>query len=366
MMSHNIKKVMAVIFAICLIWAAMPGTVEAAGPTVNLRNVFEMMGSVVTWDASTNSILVTREGVNLQFKLYSNRAVKNGVPITMDQPITVDSRGNSLISVYAVYWLAKNYAREEGVYQVQSGDSLWKIATARGVTVAQLKQWNRLTSDIIYPGQVLHTKDPYYTVKAGDTLYGIASRNQITIEQIKEANGLAGDMIYIGQRLYIPPRPSVSRPPMLTEAVFPLMDRTYDAYSNTYGDDRSYSITGEASRIHEGIDIMAKTWTPVFAAEDGVVIRKGWSTLGGWRLTVQTANGIAYYYAHMAGYAEGVNLGSRVSKGQLVGFVGSTGYGPEGTSGNFVPHLHVGLYDTNMDPWKPINPYPYLRWWEYR
>ncbi|MNP66451.1 L-Ala--D-Glu endopeptidase precursor [compost metagenome] len=70
----------------------------------------------------------------------------------------------------------------------------------------------------------------------------------------------------------------------------------------------------------------------------------------------------AFYYAHLSRYAEGIGPGSKVTKGQLIGYVGSTGYGPEGTSGLFLPHLHVGIYQTS--PWKALNAYPYLSWWE--
>ncbi|CAM3391488.1 M23 family metallopeptidase [Marinicrinis lubricantis] len=248
---------------------------------------------------------------------------------------------------------------------VKPGDTLWKISLAYGVTVNQLKQWNSLPSDMIYVGQHLATSDPYYTVKAGDSLYSIANKTESTIQGIKQANNLTSNALTLGQRLYIPPQPSVAQPNMFSEGIFPLIDKTYDAFTNTYGDARSYAA-GETSRVHEGNDIMAKSWVPIFSVEDGVVVRYGWSELGGWRLTVKASNGIAFYYAHMSGYANGIKNGATVKKGQLIGYVGSTGYGPQGTSGKFLPHLHFTMYDTNVNPWKSMDPYLYLKWWENR
>lgn len=342
----------------------VPGFTHAAAPTTNLREVFESMGASVKWVEATKSIEVERGNVQLSFKTDSNIAIKNGSSVTMDTPIFVNQSGKAQISVYAIYPLAKDHKREKH-YIVQPGDSLWKISLKYAVSVHQLQEWNNLPTDMIYVGQHLVTQDPYYIVKPGDTLYRIASQTQSSISEIQRVNQLESTSLQIGQKLYIPPAPSVQQPPMFTQGVFPLMDGTYEAFTDTYGDQRTFTL-GLTSRVHEGIDIMAKTWVPLFAADDGVVIRKGWNTLGGWRLTVQSSNKVAHYYAHMAGYADGIANGSTIKKGQLIGFVGATGYGDVGTTGKFVPHLHFSLYDTTVSPWKPLNPYTYLRWWESR
>ncbi|MFD2443947.1 NlpC/P60 family protein [Bacillus sp. CGMCC 1.16607] len=98
----------------------------------------------------------------------------------------------------------------ENTYKVQSGDTLWKIATANGITVNELKTWNQLTSDNIYINQTLsllaphtHSTSTTYVVKSGDMLWVIAKNAGITVDQLKSLNGLISDMIYVGQVLKV-------------------------------------------------------------------------------------------------------------------------------------------------------------------
>ncbi len=91
------------------------------------------------------------------------------------------------------------------VYTVKSGDSLWKISSANGLTVAQLKQYNGLTADAIYAGQKLTLRPAQkYTVKSGDTLWLISQKYGTTADKIVSFNGLTGTGIYPNQVLYIP------------------------------------------------------------------------------------------------------------------------------------------------------------------
>ncbi len=147
--------------------------------------------------------------------------------------------------------------------------------------------------------------------------------------------------------------------PQLSDAtrVFPLpKDAGYSFYPE-FGADRTFG--GE--RPHEGVDIPAPEGTPVRSVCNGVVTKKGWLTLGGWRIGVTDAFGVYHYYAHLSAYAD-VEIGDAVSAGQVLGYVGSTGYGPEGTSDQMIPHLHFGLYADDV----AFDPYPYLKEWEVR
>lgn len=137
--------------------------------------------------------------------------------------------------------------------------------------------------------------------------------------------------------------------------IFPLpLDSDY-GYEDGFGDGRSFG--GE--RSHEGIDIIVEKGTPVLSVCNGVVTQKGWLTLGGWRIGVTDAFGVYHYYAHLSSYAD-VEVGDAVSAGDVLGYVGSTGYGPEGTDDQMIPHLHFGLYVDDV----AVNPYDYLRHWE--
>lgn len=338
---------------------------KASTGMVAVRNVFESMGARVEWIADGQVIRIQRGSNQIQLAVGSRIAYKNGQQITMDQPVRVNAKTHlAEMSTRHVYELAKSENRERH-YRVQAEDTLWKISIRYGVTIDQLLEWNGLITPMIYPGQHLNVSNPFYIVLQGDTLSKIASSNESTVAEIKSANGLKNDLLQPGQRLYIPPQASIKPPDMFKDGRFPLVEGTYQPYTDGYGDPRTFSTTGN-TRSHEGIDIFAKQWIPIFAIDNGRVIRKGWNYYGGWRLTVESNNGIAFYYAHMTGYAEGTEMGTHIKKGQLIGYIGSTGYGEEGTRAMFEPHLHLGMYDTKSQPWKPMNPYWYLKWWEFQ
>ena len=272
---------------------------------------------------------------------------------------------------------------ERGIYtthKVRTGETLSIIARDYQISLTDLKAWNHLTSDRIYVNQTLYVAKPapsttpsgdsqetpakeaiIHKVEAGDTLYKIALKYGTTVATIKSLNNLTSETIYVGQLLKVSdgtnPAPAV--PDRLKDAVFPLKAGTYQPFGDTYGDSRAYG----GDRVHEGTDIMAAKGTPIYSATDGTVIRKGWGELGGWRLTVRTNEGVYLYYAHMQGYASNISEGQTITKGQLIGYVGDSGYGPVGTTGKFTPHLHFGMYDLN---WNPVNPYPYLKYWEWK
>lgn len=99
----------------------------------------------------------------------------------------------------------------EQTYQVQAGDSLWKIASTHHVTVDQIIQYNHLSSSSIYVGQKLSLLEPHshnqtasYTVKSGDSLTLIAKNYKISVTDLKSMNQLSSDLIHIGQILTVP------------------------------------------------------------------------------------------------------------------------------------------------------------------
>lgn len=114
-------------------------------------------------------------------------------------------------------------------------------------------------------------------------------------------------------------------------------------------------------RRHEALDIMAPRGTEVVAVEDGRVAKLFNSAAGG--LTVyqfDSAEKYAYYYAHLDRYAPGLAEGMPLKRGDLVGYVGSTGNAPAGA-----PHLHFAAYELGHDrKWwkgKAVNPYTWLK-----
>lgn len=144
---------------------------------------------------------------------------------------------------------------------------------------------------------------------------------------------------------------------------FPI-DRDYFrsiSYEDSWGNERNFG----GKRSHEGTDLMSNTnkrgEIPIFSMSDGVVENKGWLTLGGFRIGIKTKSGIYYYYAHLYSYAEGLNVGDEVKAGQFLGFMGDSGYGEEGTIGQFPVHLHMGIYMTMGQKEISVNPYWILK-----
>ncbi len=109
-------------------------------------------------------------------------------------------------------------------------------------------------------------------------------------------------------------------------------------------------------RTHNAIDIAAPTGTPLVAVTDGVISRRHWNALGGRTLYLTSADGLTdYYYAHLDAYADGIEIGTRVRRGQVIGTVGSTG-NAQG------PHLHFQVLDKRGGGrGTPVNPYGLLR-----
>jgi hypothetical protein len=117
------------------------------------------------------------------------------------------------------------------------------------------------------------------------------------------------------------------------------------------------------TRVHEAIDMAAARGTPVLAVDDGIVKKLFTSAAGG--LTVYEFDADAtysYYYAHLDRYAEGLGEGQAVKRGDVLGYVGTSGNAPANT-----PHLHFTIF--KLLPTKrwwegtPINPYPL---WAFR
>ncbi|GAA0606281.1 hypothetical protein GCM10009001_24390 [Virgibacillus siamensis] len=106
---------------------------------------------------------------------------------------------------------------EAASYKVKSGDSLWGIAQKHNTSVANLKDWNDLSSNLIFPNQVLETSKSSnstnqstnnsskstYTVKSGDTLSGIASRHNISLSDLMDWNNLDSWLIHPGDKLAV-------------------------------------------------------------------------------------------------------------------------------------------------------------------
>ena len=117
----------------------------------------------------------------------------------------------------------------------------------------------------------------------------------------------------------------------------------YSAYDD-FGAVRTYGYT----RPHLGHDMMASVGTPIIAVESGVVECLGWNQYGGWRVGIRSHDSKRYwYYAHLRQnrpFAENLKEGDTVTAGDVIGYVGRTGYSTdENINGITESHLHIGL-----------------------
>ncbi len=99
----------------------------------------------------------------------------------------------------------------------------------------------------------------------------------------------------------------------------------YRRISSTFSNARKHPVT-KVVRPHHGVDYAAPTGTPVVTIGDGTVIEKGWDKKGGGNyIKIKHNNTYTTTYMHLNGFAKGIQKGSKVKQGQLIGYVGSTG-----------------------------------------
>lgn len=128
------------------------------------------------------------------------------------------------------------------------------------------------------------------------------------------------------------------------KAFSPIAEGYSYSHFDDFGQNRSYGY----SRQHFGHDMMTDTGVPVVAVEGGTVEALGWNQYGGWRLGIRSFDKARYYYyAHLRKdhpYAENLYVGQTVAAGQVIGYVGQTGYSlKENTNNIDIPHLHYGM-----------------------
>ena len=140
------------------------------------------------------------------------------------------------------------------------------------------------------------------------------------------------------------------------------------SHCSDFGVSRSFGF----ARRHLGNDLMGSLGTPIVAVEGGVVEAMGWNRYGGWRIGIRSFDSKRYYYyAHLQKdrpFVEGLEVGDLVQAGDLIGFMGRTGYSDKENVNNIeTVHLHFGIQlvfeesqkECNSEIW--INAYDIVR-----
>lgn len=128
------------------------------------------------------------------------------------------------------------------------------------------------------------------------------------------------------------------------KAFSPIAEGFSYSHCADFGAGRSFGF----ARKHLGNDLMGALGTPIVAVEGGTVEALGWNRYGGWRVGIRSFDQKRYYYyAHLKNdgpYAPGLKEGDTVQAGDLIGFMGRTGYSDiENTNNIEIVHLHFGL-----------------------
>lgn len=128
------------------------------------------------------------------------------------------------------------------------------------------------------------------------------------------------------------------------KAFLPIAKNYSFSHYNDFGASRSYGF----KRTHLGNDLMGSIGTPIIAVESGIVENLGWNQYGGWRIGIRSLDKKRYYYyAHLRKdhpYVPSLKEGSTVTAGDVIGYLGMTGYSVKENVNNInVPHLHFGI-----------------------
>lgn len=230
------------------------------------------------------------------------------------------------------------------LYVVRPGDSVSEIADMFGVTVNTILWANNLKSaSAIKPGDtllILPVSGLQHTVTKGETIASIAKKFNADAGDIALYNGLdtnahlaAGTAIIIpGGEMPPPPAPvrkttpSGSRRVAATGPVNPYRGGSGAALSGFFGNPLPGGLVTQGLHGWNGFDIGAHTGTPIYAAAAGRVIvarTSGWNGGYGSYVVIDHGNGTQTLYAHMSQNISSV--GEQISRGALIGYVGSTG-----------------------------------------
>lgn len=152
------------------------------------------------------------------------------------------------------------------------------------------------------------------------------------------------------------------------KAYSPIAEGYGYSHYDDFGANRSFGFR----RKHLGNDLLGSPGTPIVAVEGGTVEALGWNRYGGWRVGIRSHDRKRYYYyAHLLKdkpFAEGLAVGQTVNPGDVIGFMGRTGYSDQENTNNIeINHLHFGVQlifdesqkECNSEIW--INVYPLVK-----
>ena len=248
---------------------------------------------------------------------------------TKDTVSIVD--GTSLVSDSQVVPDQKTVSDDQiSLYVVHQGDTLPAIAKMFGVSVNTIRWGNDIKGNTIVPGQtlvILPISGIQYTVKSGDTLQTVAKQHKGDLEEILQYNSLTkNSKLVIGDVIFIPDGEAISTPASTGSSKVGKKAPANPIYDGYYMRPIIGGIKTQGVHGHNGVDLASSYGAKVLAAADGQVIvsrNSGWNGGYGAYVVVKHGNGTQTLYAHLSG--TNVSVGNKVTQGQTIGFMGSTG-----------------------------------------
>ena len=241
---------------------------------------------------------------------------------------------NSLQNPNAVLTGIKSAANGILLYKVQKGDTLLSIASDFGISLDTIRWANNLKSDHLTPGQeliILPVSGVLHEVKPGDTLESIAQLYSAPMEKIIAFNNLSGSNLVPGAKIIVPDG-RIPKTYKVFAAKSALPDYPYYYVLPTTG--FNWGILHNVNAV----DIANNCDTPVVAAAEGLVELTAHDNSYGNYIKIQHPNNTETLYAHLNKIV--VNAGDYVMQGQLIGYMGNTGY----VIGNPGCHLHFEVH----------------------
>ena len=255
--------------------------------------------------------------------------------------------------------ITKRQRTKTVTYTVQPGDTISTIAAEFDVSVSTILWENNLSVyNIIHPGDkldILPINGITHKVARGENISSIAKKYKTTENKILSANKLAeGEILRVGQKLLIPNGRKVnyaaytpttySGLAAIKQIVKPPNAKP-TAGNKMHWPTVGHRITQYYSWRHTAIDIANKIGTPIYAADAGVIEVAGWGTGYGNQIVINHGGGKKTRYAHLSKFY--VKKGQKVSKGETIAAMGSTGW----STG---PHVHFEVI-INGRKYNPLN-----------
>ncbi len=284
------------------------------------------------------------------------------------QVVGAGDQNASLIVRDVVFAVTKPSEARTGIitYTVKPGDNVETIAQRFGLLPTTIVWSNRDVEDnpdVLRVGQVLNilpTDGILYTVEANDTLSSIAERFKADVDDILNSplnNLTSGANLLPGMRIVVPGgvKPFVPRVVQVDVRRAPSSGSGYTGPAPRFTSCGTFAwptrgyISQGFRYYHRAIDIANAIGVPVYASDGGYVTYAGWSNVGyGYMVQIDHGNGFSTLYAHLSQWY--VDPGQAVSRGQIIGAMGSTG----NSTG---PHLHFEIRYGGV----PQNPLVYLQ-----